>query len=58
MKIQIERQNGTKEIVEDANFNAVELANKINNSQNLAISIGDQVFSRIEILHVKILSEE
>ena len=58
MKIQVERNNGKIEIIEVDHFDADNIAEKVNNGQNIVVAIGDQLFSRIEIAHAKILSDE
>lgn len=58
MKVQITRHSSSEpEIVEETEYNADELSQKINSGEHLTIPIGDQIFSRIDIKHVKVIEE-
>lgn len=56
--LKIERTNNTVEEIEVEEYNAAEVEEKLNSSEVYFIRFGDQVFSRIDIRHVKKIEEE
>lgn len=53
MKLNITTHSGLDDVVEVENYNAVELAEKVNDNEIQAIPIGDNVYSRIDIKNIK-----
>jgi hypothetical protein len=58
MRVKVERYNGQDEILETETFDSVDIAQQMNSSEILGIAIGNQVFSRIDIKHAKVIEEE
>lgn len=60
VKVQVERYNGSTEVVEVEKWDdvdAAEVETKMKSSDTLVIRIGNQLFGRIEIRHVKPIEE-
>lgn len=55
--VRVERFNGEPEIIVVETFSAADLEAKMNDMNVVGISIGDQVFSRIDIKHAKVVEE-
>lgn len=58
MKLQITLPDHSTEIVEVDAFNALELEEKIRESNGASVAIGNQLFWKIDIRHVKVIEEE
>lgn len=52
-KIEISTHSGDVDIVEIEEYDAEQMANEINNNEKLVISIGDNIYSRIDIKKIK-----
>lgn len=57
IKLLVTRHDGPTEEVEVETYDAQTIADQINDSQLIAIAIGNQVFTRIDIKHVKEFEE-
>lgn len=55
IKLQITLPDMSTEIVEVEDFNAVELEEKLQSTDGASIAIGNQLFWKIDIRHVKII---
>lgn len=55
IKLEISTHSGDVDTVELEEYDAGELADKINNNDNLVILIGDNIYSRIEIKNIKVV---
>lgn len=52
-KIEISTHSGDVDVVEVEEYAAEQMANEINNNEKLVISIGDNIYSRIDIKKIK-----
>lgn len=52
-KIEISTHSGDVDVVEVEEYVAEQMANEINNNEKLVISIGDNIYSRIDIKKIK-----
>jgi|GEM_PF-2037447 len=57
MLIKVITHSGMEEIIE-AEYDPIALNDQINNTEILTILIGNQIFSRIDIKHVKPLDDD
>ena len=58
-KLSVETHDGSKDVVEVEEYNALEIAKEINNSQEEhVIAFGDYIFSKINIKTIKPVIEE
>ncbi len=57
MKLQITLPDHSTEIVEVESFDAVELEVKIRDSNGASVAIGNQLFWKIDIRHVKVIED-
>lgn len=55
IKLKIERQYGDPEEIEVEEYDATEVEAKLNSNEVYFIRFGDQLFSRIDIRHIKII---
>lgn len=53
LKLEISTHSGDVDIVEVESYDAEEIANQINNNEILAIPIGKNVYSRIDIKNIR-----
>lgn len=53
VKLEVSTHSGDVDIVEVESYDAEEIANQINNNEKLVISIGDNIYSRIDIKKIK-----
>lgn len=57
MKLQITLPDHSIEIVEVVSFDAMELEEKIRDSNGASVAIGNQLFWKIDIRHVKVIED-
>lgn len=58
-KILVETHDGSTDVVEIEDYNALEIAKEINNSQEEhVIAFGDYIYSKINIKSIKLFIEE
>lgn len=55
VKLNITTHSGNDDIVTVDNYNAEEMASKVNNADLQAIAIGDNVYSRIDLKNIKLV---
>ena len=53
IKLEISTHSGDVDMVEVEEYNAQEIADKINDNETQAIAFGDNVYSRIDIKNIK-----
>lgn len=58
IKLEISTHSGDSDIVEVDEYNALEVADKLNDNETQAIAFGDNVYSRIDIKNVKKMKDE
>lgn len=59
MKLQVETHDGSADVVEVEGYNASEIAEEINNSQEEhVIAFGDYIYSKINIKTIKPFEEK
>lgn len=55
-KLEISTHSGDSDIVKVDEYNALEVADKLNDNDTQAIAFGDNVYSRIDIKNIKKVS--
>lgn len=53
ISLEVSTHSGDVDVIEVEEYDATQMANEINNNENLVILIGDNVYSRIDIKKIK-----
>lgn len=57
IKLEISTHSGDTDIVEVDEYNALDVAEKLNDNDTQALAFGDNVYSRIDIKNIKLVKE-